>query len=402
MFRKHLAIRTSVVAVLAIGAGLAAAPAPAATFQTLYSFTGGADGAAPNGRMVFNAKTGLLYGTTVSGGSGNGGTVFQFDPSANVLTTLYSFTLGGSKGSSPQTPLTLGKNGVLYGVATTGGGSSACSFGCGTIFKFDPATKTLKTLYAFTDQSDGGTPEGGLVFDATKSTVFGTTVQGGDFADCQGGCGTVYKFVLATKGFSTLHAFRSIVDDGADSTAGMVVDGAGVLYGVANGGGPHGSGIVFRLDPTTGIYTVLHGFDYHVDGSGPTSVLLLKGGVLYGTTISGGPTANGYGTIFSMDPGTGATTTLYSFADGNDGIFPSGGLVAGPKSSLYGTAKQGTPSGAGAVFALKTKTDKLTALYDFTGFADGGSPQTGLVAGAGGVLYGVTTLGNGTIFKITP
>jgi len=402
MFRKHLAIRTSVVAVLAIGAGLAAAPAPAATFQTLYSFTGGPDGAAPNGRMVLNAKTGLLYGTTVSGGSGNGGTVFQFDPSANALTTLYSFTLGGSKGSSPQTPLTLGKNGVLYGVATTGGGSSACSFGCGTIFRFDPATKTLKTLYAFTDQSDGGTPEGGLVFDATKSTVFGTTVQGGDFADCQGGCGTVYKLVLATKGFSTLHAFRSIADDGADSTAGMVVDSAGILYGVASNGGPHGSGIVFKLDPTTGTYTVLHGFDYHVDGNGPTSVLLLKGGLLYGTTLSGGPTADGDGTIFSMDPGTGATTTLYSFADGNDGIFPSGGLVAGPKSSLYGTAKQGTPSGAGAIFALKTKTDKFTALYDFTGFADGGSPQTGLVAGAGGILYGVTTLGNGTIFKITP
>jgi uncharacterized repeat protein (TIGR03803 family) len=103
-----------------------------------------------------------------------------------------------------------------------------------------------------------------------------------------------------------------------------------------------------------------------------------------------------------MDPGTGATTTLYSFTDGTDGIFPSGGLMAGPKSSLYGTAKQGTSSGAGAIFALNPATKKFKALYDFTGFADGGLPQTGVVAGAAGVLYGVTSYGNGTIFKITP
>jgi uncharacterized repeat protein (TIGR03803 family) len=396
MFREFV-----IVGALAIGAGLAVQPVQAATFQTLYSFTGGTDGATPYGRMVFNAKTGLLYGTTVSGGTG-GGTVFQFDPASQALTTLYSFTLGGSAGSNPQTPLIFGKKGVLYGVTTSGGGAAACSFGCGTIFKLDPATKVLKTLYRFSGQGDGGVPEGRLVFDSTESTVFGTTVQGGDFVDCQNGCGTVYKLVLANKGFSTLHAFRSIPDDGADSTSGMVIDSAGILYGAASGGGPHGSGIVFRLDPVIANYTVLHGFDYHVDGSGPTSDLLLNGGLLFSTTRGGGPTADGDGTIFSMDPGTGATTTLYSFSDGAGGIFPSGGLLAGPKTSLYGTAGQGTPSGAGAIFALKTTTNKFRALYDFTGFADGALPQTGLVAGAAGVLYGVTSSGNGTIFKITP
>jgi uncharacterized repeat protein (TIGR03803 family) len=212
----------------------------------------------------------------------------------------------------------------------------------------------------------------------------------------------VYKLVLSGQVFSTLHDFRSIADDGTDSTAGMVIDSAGVLYGTATSGGPFGSGVVFRLDSVTNAYAVLHGFDYHVDGSGLNSDLLLKGGVLFGMTISGGPTANGYGTLFSMDPGTGGVTTLYSFTDGTDGIFPSGGLVAGPHSSLYGTAKQGTASGAGAIFALNPTTKKFKALYDFTGFADGGLPQTGLTPGAGGVLYGVTSNGNGTIFKVTP
>ncbi|MEI9932358.1 MAG: choice-of-anchor tandem repeat GloVer-containing protein [Rhizomicrobium sp.] len=231
-------IGSLVIAALATANGLAVSPVKAATFQTLHSFAGGAEGAVPYGRMVFDAKTGLLYGTTVSEGAGNGGTVFQFNPSTQALTTLYSFTLGGKKGSNPQTPLILSKKGVLYGVTTSGGGSSACNFGCGTIFKLNLATKQLKTLYAFSDQSDGGTPEAGLVFDSAQSTVFGTTVQGGDFVDCQIGCGTVYKLVLATKSFSSLHAFRSIADDGADSTAGMVIDGNGILYGTASEGGP--------------------------------------------------------------------------------------------------------------------------------------------------------------------
>jgi uncharacterized repeat protein (TIGR03803 family) len=104
VFRKFV-----IVGALAIGASLAVPPVQAATFHTLYGFTGGADGATPYGRMVFDAKTGLLYGTTVSGGSGSGGTVFQFDPSTQVLTTLYSFTLRGLTGSNPQTPLIMNK-----------------------------------------------------------------------------------------------------------------------------------------------------------------------------------------------------------------------------------------------------------------------------------------------------
>lgn len=397
MFKKFLSM--SVIAILA---SLAVPNAPAATFQTLYSFTGGADGAMPFGRMVFNAKTGLLYGTTVIGGSG-GGTVFQFNPATKVLTTIYSFTLGGLSGSNPQTPLILNKKGILYGVTTAGGGSPNCAYGCGTIFKLDPATLVLTTLYRFSGQTDGGTPEGRPVFDATQSTLYGTTVSGGDFVDCGVyGCGTIYKLVLAGKVFSTLHAFRSIADDGADSTAGMVADSSGIFYGTANSGGPFGSGIVFKLDPVTSAYTVLHGFDYHVDGSGLDSELLLRNGLLYGTTRAGGPTPAAYGTIFSMDPASGATTTLYSFTDGNDGIFPTGGLVSGPNGSLYGAALQGASAGAGALFALKLTNNKLTVDYDFTGGADGALPEGGLVAGAGGVLYGVTSYGNGTIFSITP
>ena len=37
-------------------------------YQTLYRFTGGADGEAPFDTVVLDSKTGSLYGTTLVGG----------------------------------------------------------------------------------------------------------------------------------------------------------------------------------------------------------------------------------------------------------------------------------------------------------------------------------------------
>ncbi len=67
--------------------------------------------------------------------------------------------------------------------------------------------------------------------------------------------------------------------------------------------------------------------------------------------------------------------------------------------------------GGTLVLALLTFTSyaasqKLTTLYTFTGGADGFGPTTGVVVGAGGVLYGTTgsagTAGYGTAFSLTP
>jgi uncharacterized repeat protein (TIGR03803 family) len=44
-------------------------------FKTLYSFTGGSDGAFPRAGLIFSG--GILYGTTGAGGSSTNGTVFR-------------------------------------------------------------------------------------------------------------------------------------------------------------------------------------------------------------------------------------------------------------------------------------------------------------------------------------
>jgi uncharacterized repeat protein (TIGR03803 family) len=67
-------------------------------------------------------------------------------------------------------------------------------------------------------------------------------------------------------------------------------------------------------------------------------------GDLYGTTISDG--ANGYGTVFKVDP-TGKETTLHDFANAADGAFPWSQLVQDDKCNLYGTAGFGRTGGYG-------------------------------------------------------
>ncbi len=94
---------------------------------TLYSFTGGNDGANPQSDLVLGAD-GNFYGTTSAGGLDGNGTVFQITP-GGVLTTLVLFDYD-TFGASPTAGMILGADGFLYGVAQTGGTN-----GSGTIFQ---------------------------------------------------------------------------------------------------------------------------------------------------------------------------------------------------------------------------------------------------------------------------
>jgi uncharacterized repeat protein (TIGR03803 family) len=66
--------------------------------------------------------------------------------------------------------------------------------GCGVVFKLDTGGNET-VLHAFTGESDGAFPQGGLVMDALGN-LYGTALQGGDF-NCSfnqiRGCGVVFK-----------------------------------------------------------------------------------------------------------------------------------------------------------------------------------------------------------------
>jgi uncharacterized repeat protein (TIGR03803 family) len=79
-----------------------------------------------------------LYGTTQTGGTHAGGTIFKITPSG-MLTTMYSFT--STDGSAPDGTLIQATDGSFYGTTRGGGG------GYGTVFKF--VSSGMLTMRAF-------------------------------------------------------------------------------------------------------------------------------------------------------------------------------------------------------------------------------------------------------------
>ena len=94
------------------------------------------DGKMPNG-VVVDEKTGKIFGTTFSGGSGRSGTIFSLSPPASsggkwTFKRIHQF--GPMGGENPSGTL-LKANGVMYGV-TEGGGIDADEDG--TVFSIVP------------------------------------------------------------------------------------------------------------------------------------------------------------------------------------------------------------------------------------------------------------------------
>jgi uncharacterized protein (TIGR03437 family) len=106
------------------------------TLTTLYSFTGNADGASPEG--LIQASDGNFYGTTLQGGADLDGTVFKITPSG-TLTTLHSFGLG-TDGYEAFAGLTEGIDGNLYGTTYSGG-----AHGYGTVFELQLGLPSAST-----------------------------------------------------------------------------------------------------------------------------------------------------------------------------------------------------------------------------------------------------------------
>jgi uncharacterized repeat protein (TIGR03803 family) len=121
---------------------------------SLYSFTGGNDGADPRAGLV-QGSDGYFYGTTSGGGTNNEGTVFKISPNGG-LTGLYSF-IGGNDGAYPVAGLVQGSDGYFYGTTYDGGTN-----GAGTVFRIS-TNGALTSLYSFTGGNDGGVPQAGLV-----------------------------------------------------------------------------------------------------------------------------------------------------------------------------------------------------------------------------------------------
>jgi uncharacterized repeat protein (TIGR03803 family) len=249
---------------------------------------------------------------------------------------------------------------------------------------------TLTLLCSFQGGSDGRNPYGGLTYQ--DGTLYGTTAEGGTF-----GKGTVFSIEPALGTKTVLYCFKDS-PDGIFSYDGVISVGA-ALYGTTNLGGASNDGTVFVINLQTGVETVLHSFAGGDDGANPYGGLIYQGGWVYGTTFAGG--ASGAGTVFKVHVETGQEVVLASFTGGN-GDGPYGGLIE-KGSYLYGTTTGGGTAHDGTVFKISHKTGAITVLHNFTGGAAGNYPYAALLL-EHGALYGTTVqgldTGFGNVFKI--
>jgi uncharacterized repeat protein (TIGR03803 family) len=311
--------------------------------------------------------------------------------------------------------LTFDAKGNLYGVTGAGGDDNQ-----GTIFELTPGAHgwTLHTLHNF-DGQNGGSPNGGLIFDAAGN-FYGTALGGRGLQDG----GVAYEMVRGSGrlDFTVLYYFcvQYHCPDGGGPGP-LTMDGAGNLFGLA-GGGTYDEGVAFELVPGADASgwneQVLYDFEGTKTGFGPSGPLAFdEAGNLYGTTYRGGYA--GYGAVFMLRSGSGGGWTekvLFSF-DGEDGLSPYTGVLFDSSGRLYGTTNQGGSSQCGettcgTVFRLTKQTSgrwRETVLYDFPDPANGTNPTSGVIFDKVGNVYGTAGGGSsscsggcGVVYRLSP
>lgn len=379
---------TALVILKCYGAAQMSSP----TQTTLYRFKGSpSDGAQPEAGVTIG-RGGVLYGTTRSGGISGAGTVFSLTPPASpgsswTEAVLYSFT-GSGDGVAPNANVVIGSGGVLYGTTERGGTSRL-----GTVFSLTPPASPggawIETvLHSFTEGSDGWVPRGGVVV-GNGGVLYGTTLAGGS-----SNAGTVFSLTppeSASSPWTETVLYNFIGGNEGIIPNGVVIGSGGVLYGTTyTGTGPDsGNGTVYSLTPPTSpgrswTQTVLYKLT-SADCCPYAGVVIGSGGTLYGTAYGGN------GAVFSLTPptspgGSWTPVVLYSFGCGSDGCNPDAGVAIGSGGILYGTTTTGGSAGNGTVFSLTPPTSPSGAwthavLYDFLGGSDGANPTRGTLVG---------------------
>lgn len=193
----------------------------------------------PNG-VIFD-NSGNLYGTgQEGGGSGGLGTVFELTPSGSAwrLNVLHVFQ-DPMYGTSPFAGVIFDNSGNLYGTTVSDGSGHG-----GTVFELSPSNGqwTITLLYALV--GNGGS-EASLVMDGAGN-LYGTTFFDGAFGD--GSVFKLTHHQDGTWTYSDLHDFSG-GSDGGFPLGGVIVDSNGNLYGTASFGGADGQGVVFEITP---------------------------------------------------------------------------------------------------------------------------------------------------------
>jgi len=307
-------------------------------YTRLYSFSG-PDGSGPNSPLARSAQGGW-YGTTGGGGSGDG-TLFRLSAPGHVLPNvfanwterlLYSFT-GGSDGAGPQGSIALDASGNIYGAAYGAGAN-----GGGTLYEF--TNGGLQLLHSFPAFSGDGAGPLGVIRGAGGLyglTWYGGTYDSGTAYTSAGGYQLLHSFIPNGEGnpvslaadpagnlfvtaiyaiegctyYGTASVFElsypnwnlgtlATFSNYAPVSAWVATDSSGNVYVTTDYVGNFSQGKVLKLSCCWTL-TDLYDFTGGSDGSNPTSAPVVDAqGNIYGTTPTGG--AYGHGVVWEITP----------------------------------------------------------------------------------------------------
>jgi hypothetical protein len=295
---------------------------------------------------VTMGRGGVLYGVAVGGC----GAVFSLTPPINggawAETVLYEFKCAPD-GSAPDSRLVIGENGVLYGTTNEGGVNPCLTFGCGTVFALTPpasagAVWAESVLWSFGANGDGFYPVGGVLL-GSGGTLFGATQAGGT-----GNCGLVYSLVPpANTGNPWVETVIYTFPAAAKMHPITVALGAdGILYGTAGLNDKDEQGdIAFSLTPpathsrdwTSRTLWTFPDRNGHAASDQPNGPLIVaeRNGALFGATAY---RLSGEGTIFELiPPKVGVDSWTKRQLDFGHTLGPSLGLAVGNPGVIYGT-----------------------------------------------------------------
>ena len=315
-------------------------------------------------------------------------------------------------GAEPGNGVIMDTASDLYGTATAGGGANAGTVFemIPNKARTKWRGKLLHSFCSRADCTDGSYPNAltylgqasGIPYDGI-SPLFGTTNSGGAsnggvaFALTPPPAGKKKWKAEVIHHFCSPNTSDGCTEDGAGPEAGMIMDAAGNLYGTAESAGLHSAGVVFELKPKHNSWSekVLYNFCSQAgcaDGGGPRSPVLMDGeGNLLGSA----------GDVFKLDPKTLKYTVLHASTDGTEWT-----LVMDAQSNLYAASFAEGAFERGSVWALDPDYEVLYSFCPVAGCKDGGLASSPPLLASSGSLIGTTMQfgahGAGNVYELTP
>jgi MinD-like ATPase involved in chromosome partitioning or flagellar assembly len=245
--------------------------------------------------------------------------LFRVNPATGVRTLLSDFGAGSNQGVIP------------YGVAVESSGNilvidpSAGTGGLGALFRVDPATGLRTLLSDFGTGSNQGVFPVGVAVESSGNILITDENAG------TGGLGALFRVDPATGVRTLLSDFGTGSNQGVDPW-GVAVESSGNILVIDEDAGTGGLGALFRVDPATGVRTLLSDFGTGSNqGHNPRGLAVESSGNILVADIDAG--TGGLGALFRVDPATGVRTLLSDFGAGsNQGANPQGVAVYAPQS----------------------------------------------------------------------